>query len=668
MSILFLLCVLCFTSTVAIELPDIPIISRSEVNEWNVDTTLSLEQATVTIGSFNFKTRLYESSIPGPTLRLKRGDKVRVKMVNNLDETKCGFTSGAIVSNGEMITNLHTHGLHVSSEEPQDNVHVQIRPGKYYTYEYQIPADHLGGTHWYHPHHHGSTSAHVGGGASGVIIIEDDPSDNIPSQYTNMPEKIVMMTAIDTDVAQLEAAGGGTWVTSAPNSALLLANGVTSPTITINAGSGIDWMRLRMIFSASGHSLAIKVPSACVAMLLAKDGVYLPYGARQVSVLKFAAGNRADIALSCSIGLHTFSSSPSDASSGGGGGGGGGGIGGPMTPFPELTVFEVDWKESGGGNAATALPKLTYSAPAYLTDLTSVEPDEIFTQGVQVGGGEVPGACEFLCGPYEHATVLQYMSVDKVQEFRVTADAHPLHIHINHMQLVTVENNGWDGWHEKGDFVDTFLGEGTVRFTTDTFKGEVIMHCHLLTHEDLGCMTQMVIVDDKSQQDWGYCLHGDAIPSVAAICMSTISAFLTFILVLAYSGKFHEKFGYSHDIILFMEKENFGLFAIGSSIILFVCSIIPLVNDDGYNSGSIVATLHANENSYVTFLPLYVIDMLIALFSTAWLSYTKWYKEYKNIYIANSTTNPKVGATDVDAKTAAEMTELVKEAAPTATL
>ena len=125
---------------------------------------------------------------------MKRGDKVRVRMENNLDETKCGFSAGETVTNGVLneirdlcICNLHTHGLHVSSLEPQDNVMVQIKPGGKYTYEYQVPDDHLGGTHWYHPHHHGSTASHVGTGASGVIIVEDDASDDLPSVRAALP-------------------------------------------------------------------------------------------------------------------------------------------------------------------------------------------------------------------------------------------------------------------------------------------------------------------------------------------------------------------------------------------------------------------------------------------------------------------------------------------------
>jgi len=130
--------------TRAAELPTL-----TEIRSVNsvLSVTLSLNQTSISIGGFNFKSRLYNGQLPGPTLRIRRGDTVRVHMVNHhLDQASCGFAPEAAITKGEhntlrdpCITNLHTHGLHVAAE-------------------------HLGGTHWYHPHHHGSTSGHVGGG------------------------------------------------------------------------------------------------------------------------------------------------------------------------------------------------------------------------------------------------------------------------------------------------------------------------------------------------------------------------------------------------------------------------------------------------------------------------------------------------------------------------
>ena len=626
--------------TTAAELPTLPEFSSGLTQQLAV--TLTLEQTTVSIGSFTFKTRLYNGQLPGPILRIKRGDTVRVHMVNNLDQTSCGFPAGTAVVKGEhnavrdpCITNLHTHGLHVSSATPEDNVFVEIGPGgKFYDYEYKIPANHLGGTHWYHPHHHGSTSGHVGGGASGMIIVEDDVSDALPAAYRNLEEHAIMLTAIDTNVAEVEAAGGGTWVTAAPASPVLLANGLVSPTLTVaTMMMQKKWIRIRFAFSATQRSLAITVPAACKAILLAKDGVYLPRGARSTTVLKFAPGNRVDIAISCSAGTHAFTSSPDDAAAGDEHMGSmhDDELGVPMKAFPAGTVFYV--KCTGMGADAPDLPALTYTVPTYLRDLTAVTADERFSQGVTVGMAE--NGCTFECGAYQKGTILQYMSVNKVQEFDVNANAHPLHMHINHMQLTTVRGGGWDGWHQEGDFVDTFLGSGTVRFLTDSFTGEVIMHCHLLIHEDFGCMTQMMIVDDKTKQPWGYCLHGEAIPSIAAISLSTVSAFLACLLAYAYSGRLQTLFPTDKwscgrdDVICGVGLQSFGAKASFFMVPLFVASVLPLVNDDGH-SGGLVAVLHANEASYMAFLPLHIVFMLVVLGAALWLAWARWLRGIMN--------------------------------------
>ena len=41
---------------------------------------------------------------------------------------------------------------------------------------YNIPANHMGGTFWYHPHFYGRTAYGTIGGAFGMIIIDEQPT------------------------------------------------------------------------------------------------------------------------------------------------------------------------------------------------------------------------------------------------------------------------------------------------------------------------------------------------------------------------------------------------------------------------------------------------------------------------------------------------------------
>ena len=118
----------------------------------------------------------YNGTTPGPTLRVRPGDRLRVTLRNRLDSP----------------TNLHVHGLHVSPSANSDNVFVMINPGEEHTYDYLIPADHPSGTFWYHPHHHGTVAEQVAAGMAGVIIIEDE-LDTLPL-IANATERVMLLS------------------------------------------------------------------------------------------------------------------------------------------------------------------------------------------------------------------------------------------------------------------------------------------------------------------------------------------------------------------------------------------------------------------------------------------------------------------------------------------
>jgi FtsP/CotA-like multicopper oxidase with cupredoxin domain len=78
-----------------------------------LDVTLSAAPATTMIGGRSASVLGYNGGLPGPTLRLHPGDRLRVRLVNGLTGP----------------TNLHVHGLHVSPEGNGDNMAVMV-PGR----------------------------------------------------------------------------------------------------------------------------------------------------------------------------------------------------------------------------------------------------------------------------------------------------------------------------------------------------------------------------------------------------------------------------------------------------------------------------------------------------------------------------------------------------------
>lgn len=101
----------------------------------------------------------YNGSYVGPTLKAQPGDLLDLEVVNRLP-------------NGQ-ITNLHTHGLHVSPLGNSDNVLLEIKSGASNRYQIRIPADHPSGLYWYHPHHHTEVYNQISKGLSGLLVIGD---------------------------------------------------------------------------------------------------------------------------------------------------------------------------------------------------------------------------------------------------------------------------------------------------------------------------------------------------------------------------------------------------------------------------------------------------------------------------------------------------------------
>lgn len=97
----------------------------------------------------------YNGQVPGPQMRVKEGDRVRVILHNKLDES----------------TSIHFHGVELPND--MDGVpfitQPPVKPGTSFTYEFTAPAGNQG-SHMYHSHH--NAAKQVGLGLLGAFIIE----------------------------------------------------------------------------------------------------------------------------------------------------------------------------------------------------------------------------------------------------------------------------------------------------------------------------------------------------------------------------------------------------------------------------------------------------------------------------------------------------------------
>ncbi len=91
----------------------------------------------------------------GPLIRVRRGQRVRIDLVNELPEP----------------TIVHWHGLHVP-DTMDGHPRFAIAPGQRYVYEFTVL--NRAGSYWFHPHPHGRTGAQVYFGLAGLFLVSDD--------------------------------------------------------------------------------------------------------------------------------------------------------------------------------------------------------------------------------------------------------------------------------------------------------------------------------------------------------------------------------------------------------------------------------------------------------------------------------------------------------------
>jgi FtsP/CotA-like multicopper oxidase with cupredoxin domain len=151
--------------------------------------SLTLECGWITkeLAGKSVKLRAFNGSVPGPFIKTRPGQRLRITVKNSLtpyDST--GWPGNHNVPHALDSTNLHLHGLDIAphlfeppgTSDPTAQM-IQIGPGKSFDYTFQIPADHPPGLYWYHSHLHGSTAVQAVSGMAGGVVVEGD-IDEVP--------------------------------------------------------------------------------------------------------------------------------------------------------------------------------------------------------------------------------------------------------------------------------------------------------------------------------------------------------------------------------------------------------------------------------------------------------------------------------------------------------
>ena len=189
----------------------------------------------------------YDGSVPGPTLRVRRGDELRVRLVNELAEP----------------TTIHWHGVRVPNAMdgvPQPT-QPAIEPGSSFDYRFRAPD---AGTFWYHAFVPGQ----VDRGLHGALVVDE-------AEPVEVDRDIVLLLGTSA-----EAADGS-----------VLVNGSQRPDIPVKTA---ERLRLRLINASTARGLSVKLEGHAPRVLAIDGQPAEPFVARDGRVA-LGPGNRVDL-------------------------------------------------------------------------------------------------------------------------------------------------------------------------------------------------------------------------------------------------------------------------------------------------------------------------------------------------------------------------------------
>ncbi|KAJ3232953.1 hypothetical protein HDU78_006731 [Chytriomyces hyalinus] len=509
-----------------------------------LNITLTVKVARHT-GFISFNSRQYScngiTAIPGPTWNITAGDTVTLTIINELEANNDADDLVDMTLMNTMhspnSTNIHTHGLHVSSS--QDNVFQRIYPGETFQYKYTIPEDHAPGLHWYHSHKHGTSALQVMGGLVGAIYVrptEAAVKKSTALTYLASLERHVLvaqhfaMESINSDTDDTFTVRTYEYLSSLLKSQvpinaeyvnssvkdIYFINGQFQPKLAMMPGTPV----VLDIVNAVGDVVieldirdspqASSVSSSCSLVQIASDGIYFT-SAKTLGYVAMMPGNRASIIIQCTKPGTYY-----------------------LTNIPSMVTLVVGGTETTAFTSYDSLDLSTIVRPVQLKDTLntvvtskwelSVEQEPGSTRpitgigmGSECGIESTDSNCQYLSfpgelsttGPYRHITYVG--AVDELVINGKGSSAHSVHIHVNHFQVVSDElrSDAERYFYRIGDWRDTipaFPGKVKVRQNVQDFSGEVVVHCHFLMHEDMGMMATYY-VRPANESSKGYCTY-----------------------------------------------------------------------------------------------------------------------------------------------------------------
>lgn len=432
-----------------------PVVDGKEFTITAQESNLEVEKGkTIPVWTFN-------NSVPGPQIRVKVGDTVKINLKNHLKQP----------------VSIHWHGYPVPNN--MDGIpgvtQDAVEPGKTFTYEFKATVP---GTYWYHSHQ--DSVNQVDKGLYGSLVVED-PQDTADRDYTLVLDEWMSSGDMDMDNDGMNMAGHDMSMYD-----LYTINGKTGDAIdklTVKEG---DKVKLRLINAGyithrmhlHGHSFKV----------VASDGQPV----NDPAVIKdqfvsIAPGERYDIEFTADHpGTWLLEEHAKDNRA---------------QNMRAMIQYEGSNAKPAPSDASEELPDFdleeygSMSASAFSLDQNF---DENVTMNLNtvMRNGEMVYTINGKVFP--DTDTIKVKKGDKVKVTFVNQskmDDHPMHLHGHFFQVLSKNGKPVQGSPIMKDTLNVKPGETyEVAFTADN-PGEWMFHCHDLHHASAGMVTD-VMYDD----------------------------------------------------------------------------------------------------------------------------------------------------------------------------
>jgi FtsP/CotA-like multicopper oxidase with cupredoxin domain len=436
-----------------------------------LQTTLRCAYAYRDIGGVRLCVRSYEGGSPGPTLRMKPGETLKIRMPNDFPPNRDLMPMDLSNPHQFNNTNFHFHGSHSDPGGISDNVMRSMVPGETYDIEITLPKDHTKGTYWYHPHHHGSADIQVASGMVGMVVVEGDFAE-VP-EIANAKERVLVLTQVVFDDRGMVE----TFETLFPETAtrFLAVNGQRRPTIAMRPGEVQRW---RIVNAGYQDDMLLELEQHELHAI-AYDGIQL--GAMEtMKAHLILPGQRADFLIRAGdVGTYELHALPYDQ--------------GHPSPTGALARVVVSG-EPMEMKLPTSLPK---------PPLDDIKDSELTGHRKLIFSATAPEADAaghwqefgfFIDGKkFDPTRIDQRVKRGSVEEWTILNthehDDHVFHIHTNPFVIVKLNGKplGKRQWRDTA-IVERKGGTLTFRSRFLDHTGIFMLHCHMMNHEEMGMM------------------------------------------------------------------------------------------------------------------------------------------------------------------------------------